>query len=175
MPKLFRKVCIKVIAVLALGIASLPTQASGQASSFLQITGIAGESADAQHQNWIDIQATSVGVVGPQQQVFHFATSSVSVASPALLLAAVSGQHLSNAVIGIRRGSGGSPDYLRYIMTDVVIVSDSIAANGASAPGEQINLSYSTLQIEYRQQRPDGTYGPPTVTCWDFVLGAPCG
>jgi len=89
MPKLFRKVCIKVIAVLALGIASLPTQASGQASSFLQITGIAGESGDAQHQNWIDIQSTSVGVLGSQQQIFHFVTSSVSVASPALLLAAV--------------------------------------------------------------------------------------
>jgi len=175
MQKLFRKIFIKTMAVLALAVAALPTEASAQASSFLQITGIAGESGDAQHQNWIDIQSTSVGVLGSQQQIFHFVTSSVSVASPALLLAAVSGQHLSNAVIGIRRGSGASPDYLRYIMTDVVIVSDSIAANGASAPGEQINLSYSTLQIEYRQQRPDGTYGPPVVTCWDFLVGAPCG
>src|SRR5260370_28204702 len=106
MQKLFRKIFIKTMAVLALAVAALPTEASAQASSFLQITGIAGESGDAQHQNWIDIQSTSVGVLGSQQQIFHFVTSSVSVASPA-----VSGQHLSNAVIGIRRGSGASPDY----------------------------------------------------------------
>src|SRR5712664_4636534 len=123
MQNLFRKVSIKMIAVLALAVATLPTQAMAQTSSFLQISGIPGESADSQHANWIDISSTSVGVVGPQQQIFHVVTSSVSVASPTLLIAAVSGQHFSNAVVGVRRGLRGNPDYLRYILTDVVVVN----------------------------------------------------
>jgi type VI protein secretion system component Hcp len=59
-------------------------------------------------------------------------------------------------------------------MTDVVVVSDSVSGNSGTAPGEQFNLSYSSLQIEYRPLRPDGTYGPPIITCWDFVAGTSC-
>jgi len=175
MQNLFRKVSIKMIAILALAVASLSTQAMAQTGSFLQISGIPGESADTQHINWIDVSSTSAGLVGPQQQIVHFVTSSVSIASPPLLLAALSGQHLSNAVVAVRRGRTTNPDYLRYILTDVVVVNYSIGGADGMAPGEQFNLSYSTLQIEYRQLRPDGTYGPPSITCWDFVLGAPCG
>ena len=175
MQNLFRRVSIEMIAVLALAVASLSTQAMAQANTFLQIAGVPGESADAGHLNWIDVSSTSVGVVGPQQQIFHLVTTSVTVASPTLLLATASGQHFSNVVVAVRRGARSNPDYLRYILTDVVVVNYSVVGNDGTAPGEKFDLTYSALQIEYRQQRPDGTYGPPTITCWDFVLGTPCG
>jgi type VI secretion system secreted protein Hcp len=174
MENLIRKVSIRMISVLALAVASLPTQATALVDSFLQISGITGESMDDRHANWIDIQSASLGLASAQQQTFRFVTRNVTLASPALVLAAASGQHSSNAVVAIRRAGVGQPDYLRYILTDVVVVSDSVGGSDGTAPGEQFTLSFTAIQTEYRQQRPDGSYGPPTITCWDFVLGAPC-
>jgi len=114
-----------------------------------------------------------IGTVQPP--TFDFAAY-VSSASPALLRGAASGQQFATATVGVRRGQVGNPDYLKYTMTNVVVVSEQVSAAGGSSgvPLERVTLSYSTLQIEYRQQRPDGTYGPPIITCWDFVAGAPC-
>lgn len=175
MQNLFRRVSIEMIAVLALAVVSLPTQATAQVSYFLQISGVPGESADTGHTGWIDVSMTSIAVVAPQQQPFHFTTGGPSIATPALFLAAASGQHFSTATLAIRRGPNQNPDYLKYIMTDVVVTSDAVGGSTGASPSEQFNLNYSTLQIEYRQQRPDGSYGPPIVNCWDFVASAPCG
>jgi type VI secretion system secreted protein Hcp len=160
-----------VMGGLALAAAPVPALAQ-QFSYFMQISGVSGESTDAQHANWIDITSMSGNVQQPQAPTFSFSTRQ-STASPPLLLAAASGQVFSTATLAVRRGTPGNPDYLKYTMTNVAVVSDGFSG-GSGVPLEQFQLNFSTLQIEYRQQRPDGSYAPPIITCWDFVAGAPC-
>ncbi len=171
------KPCLRMPTVLALLVLALPVRGlAQQVDYFLLISGIAGESTDAQHPNWIDILSTSVGIQSIAQQTtfadFSF-VSKVSAASPALLLGAASGQHFPSAVLGVRRGAG-NPDYLKYTLTDVVVTRDVLSGSGGSIPTENFALSYSMIEIQYRPTRPDGTLGPPITTCWDLTAGGPC-
>ena len=159
-------------AVVALG---APLRASAQQLSyFLQISGIDGESTDDRHANWIDLSSMSFSLASQRPSDFHF-TTGVSSATPALLLAAASGQSIPNAVVAVRRGVPNNPDFLTYTLADVVVTSQgNDGSSTGSRQGESFALSYSRLQISYRPQRPDGSYGPPVTSCWDFVAGAPC-
>jgi type VI secretion system secreted protein Hcp len=171
-----QKACLRMVTVLTLLVIGWPAGSSAQVDYFLLISGIPGESTDAQHQDWIDILSTSVGVqsAAPQATFGDFSfVSRESSASPALLLAAASGQQFPSAVLGVRRGAG-NPDYLRYTLTNVTVTRDQISGASSSVPTEAFALSYSMIQIQYRPQRPDGTLGPPITTCWDLSAGAPC-
>jgi type VI secretion system secreted protein Hcp len=169
---MFRKAFLTSLAIGALAMATRPTSALAQ-NYFAQISGVSGESQDAQHLNWIDVLSLSGGVVPAQTPSMTFSARS-STASPPLLLGAASGQHFATATLAVRRGAPNNPDYLKYVMTDVVLVNLGFSGSSGSNPIDQYQLTYSTLQIEYRVQRPDGTYGPPIITCWDFVGGVPC-
>jgi len=172
MNSLYRKAYI-AITIGTLALATRPISALAQVDYFALISGVTGESVDSQHRNWIDVSSISGGLTAAQTPTLSF-SARASTASPYLLLGAASGQPFSNATVAVRRGVTSNPDYLKYVMTNVVLVTDSFGGSSGSASVEQYQLTYSTLQIEYRMQRPDGTFGPPIITCWDFVAGAPC-
>jgi len=161
------------IAIGTLSLVAKPIGALAQVDYFAQVSGVSGESVDSHHPGWIDVSSIIGGVTAAQTPTLSF-SAKASAASPYLLLGAASGQHFSTATVSVRRGLTSNPDYLKYVMTDVVLVSDGFAGSGGSAAVEQYQMSYSTLQIEYRAQRPDGSWGPPIITCWDFVNGVSC-
>ena len=92
---------------------------------FLQITGIEGESMDAKHKGWLDVESWSWGETNRrarpaeagaapgkvQVQDLHV-TTRVSKASPKLFLACASGQHMKEAKLAggqCRQDPGGVP------------------------------------------------------------------
>jgi type VI secretion system secreted protein Hcp len=178
MKKTFKNESTTIPVIVTLILLSTPVRAlAQQVDYFLLISGISGESVDAQHPNWIDISSTSVGIQGvpPQTSFGDFSfVSKVSSASPALLSGLASGQHFASAVLAVRRRTQ-SADYLKYTLTDALVTSDRSASGDASSiPTEAFSLTYSKIQIEYRPTRPDGSLGPPIVTCWDVSAGGPC-
>ena len=149
---------------------------------FLRIDGIQGESTDDKHKGEIDVDSWSWGeshTAAPgagggaagkvQIQDFHFVMR-VNKASPKLLLACASGQHLKSAHLSCRKAGKAQQEFLTYTFSDVLV--SSYQAGGAEAadvlPIDQVALNYSKIQVEYKEQKPDGTLGASTKAGWDL-------
>ena len=152
---------------------------------FLKIGDIKGESLDDKHKDEIDVLSFSWGVTQTgtlasgggggagkaQFNDFHFA-SKVNKASPSLMLACASGQHLKEAILTTRRGgeSGKSQgDYLIIKMNDVLISSyQSGGSENDDRPTDQTSMNFAKIEFTYKPQKPDGTLGAPITTGWDL-------
>jgi type VI secretion system secreted protein Hcp len=150
------------------------------ADYFLQITGIAGESTDAKHKGWIDVEAwswgeTNAGAVSHggggaagkvQMQDFHF-TTRLSKASPALFLACATGQHMKEArLAGVRTGPM-QQDFLTWTFTDVLVSGYQTGGSSGDLVMDQVSLQFSKIKVEYKAQKADGSLGAPVSAGWD--------
>ena len=148
---------------------------------FLQITGIEGESADAKHKGWLDVESWSWGetqTVHPpagagagagkvSMQDFHF-VSRTSKASPALFLACASGQHFKEAKLVGRKAGKGQQEFLTWTFSDVLVSSYQTGGSEAGEfPMDQASLNFSKIKIEYRAQKADGSLDAPITAGWD--------
>jgi type VI secretion system secreted protein Hcp len=149
---------------------------------FLKIDGVEGESQDAKHKGEIEIDSwswgeTQSGASGSgggggagkvAMQDFHFVTK-VSKASPKLLLACASGQHLSKALLTCRKAGKDQQDFLGVTLTDVLVSSFTTGGAEASSivPTDQFSLNFSKIEYQYAQRNPDGSLAPPIKVGWD--------
>jgi len=149
---------------------------------FLRIDGIAGESTDAKHKGeiavqtfmWGETQSGSVlggggGGAGKLNAGPLIVTARASKASPLLLLACASGQHLKSAVLSARRaGAGkGQIDFLTIALTDVLITSFEVNATTDNGPVDEVSLAFAQIVVDYREQNADGSPGGVTHAGWD--------
>ena len=151
----------------------------------LKLDGIAGDSVDQFHKGEIEVvgfqgglshpanRASATGGAGAGKatfQDFHF-TAPVSSATPKLLLACASGQHIKSATLSVRK-AGGDPrglDFLKYTFTDAIVSSVTTGgASGDAAPSEQFSLNFLKLNVVYAPPKPDGTLGAPSTAGWDL-------
>src|SRR4051812_21918424 len=150
--------------------------------AFLKIEGIEGESADAKHKGEIQLEsfswsenqtgtASSGGGMGAgkvSMQDIHF-TKKVDKASPKLMLACADGEHIKKATLTCRKAGKDQQEFLKYILSDVLVSSYSIGASssGDHMPMEQISMNYAKIEIEYKEQKSDGTLGGTVKAGWD--------
>jgi type VI secretion system secreted protein Hcp len=150
---------------------------------FLQITGVAGESADAKHKGWIDVDSWSWGENLPvppagggggggagkvQFQDLHF-VSRVSKASPRLFLACATGQHFKEAKLVGRKAGKSQQDFLTFTFMDVLVTGYQTGGSegGDVLPGDQVSLNFAKIKFEYRAHKADGTLDPPISAGYD--------
>lgn len=139
--------------------------------TFARIDGIKGESKDAQHKDEIDILSWSWGVSqsGTMShgggggegkasfQDFTF-THHIDKASPLLLKACATGQHIKDATITVRKSGKNPIDYLVIKLTDVLVTNVSLGLAAESAvTSESVSLQFAKVDFEYKAQKPDGT------------------
>ena len=141
-------------------------------SIFARIGTIKGESRDARHKDQIDVLSWSWGVsqsgtagqggggggAGKASfQDFSF-THHVDRASPLLMKACATGEHIRDATITVRKAGKGQQEFLIIKMTDVMVtsVSTSVSAEGDAAV-EGVTLAFAKVDLEYKPQKPDGT------------------
>lgn len=150
---------------------------------FLKIAGIDGESHDSKHKGEIDLESWSWGCTQSgssaggggggagkvAMQDFHFVMK-VNKATPKLILACASGQHIDQAVLTCRKAGGQQEEFLKYTFTDVLISSYQTGGSGGSdiIPTEQISFNYAKMEIEYKEQKADGTLGGAIKAGWDL-------
>jgi type VI secretion system secreted protein Hcp len=138
---------------------------------FLQIAGVEGESTDAKHKGWIDVDSWSWGETNPTPvsagggggagkvhvQDVHFVTR-VSKASPTLFLACASGQHLKEAKLVARKAGKGQQEFLIIKMNDIIVTSVSPSgSNDGGATAESVSLQCAKVDLEYKPQKADGS------------------
>lgn len=140
-------------------------------SIFARIGTIKGESQDARHKDEIEVLSWAWGVAqsgtaghGPGGGVgrasFHDFTfvHHVDKASPLLMKACATGQHIRDATITVRKAGKGQQEYLIMKMTDILVtsVSTSVSAEGGSTI-ESVVLAFAKVDLEYKPQKPDGS------------------
>jgi type VI secretion system secreted protein Hcp len=153
------------------------------ADYFLRIDGVPGESADAKHKGDIDVESWSWGESNPRpaggpgggagkvsMQDFHFVMR-VNTASPKLLLACATGEHFKSALLTCRKAGKGQQEFLTFTFSDVLV--SSFATGGSEAedvlPMDQVSLNYAKIQVEYKEQKADGSLGAPVQAGWDLT------
>jgi type VI secretion system secreted protein Hcp len=150
---------------------------------FLKIEGIDGESADAKHKGEIDLDSwtwgeTQGGTMSAgggggagkvQMQDFHF-TMKVNKATPKLILACATGEHIKKGVLTCRKAGKEQQEFLKYTFTDLLISSYQTggASSGSAIPNDQISFNYAKMEVEYKEQKADGTLGGPIKVGYDL-------
>ena len=111
-------------------------------SIFARIGTIKGESRDARHKDEIDVLSWSWGLAQTGTlnqgggggagkvsfQGFTF-THHVDKASPLLMKACATGEHLKEATVTVRKAGKAPQDYLLVTMSDVLVASVSTSVN----------------------------------------------
>ncbi len=149
----------------------------------LKIDGIKGESTDAKHKDEIEIESFSWGATQPGTfssgvgggagkvsfQDLHF-TTRVNVASPNLMIACASGQHIKVATLTVRKAGKEQQEYYLIKISDSLVSSyQSGGSEGSNAvPVDQFSLNFAKIEFEYKSQKPDCTLGAPVKGGYDL-------
>jgi type VI secretion system secreted protein Hcp len=150
---------------------------------FLKIDGIPGESQDAKHKDEIQLLSfswgeTNAGTFGAgggggagkvQMQDFHFVMN-VNKASPKLFLSCANGAHIKQAILTARKAGKDQQDYLKVTFSDLLISSfqTSGAADSGSLPLDQISFNFAKVEMEYKEQKADGSLGGTIKAHYDL-------
>jgi type VI secretion system secreted protein Hcp len=147
---------------------------------FLKIDGIQGESRDAKHKGEIDLEsfgwgetaaaAAGAGGGGGAGKVhvedLHVVMK-MNKASPLLLLACATGQHLKQAILTARKAGKAQLEFLVFKFTDLLVSSYHTSAGNDVEPTDQVAFNFSRIEMEYRPQSPDGSLAQPVKAGWD--------
>jgi type VI secretion system secreted protein Hcp len=158
-----------------------------QPDLFLKIEGIEGESNDAKHKGAIELESWSWGATQHgthangsgggggkvAMQDFH-AVMKVNKASPRLMLACATGDHIKKATLICRKAGKEQQEYLKLTLTDVLVSSFQSGHNtGGLVPTEQFSLNFARIEYEYKEQKSDGSLAAPTKAGYCQKTGKP--
>jgi len=155
---------------------------------FLKIDGIEGESQDNTHKGEIEIETWSWsenqtdrssnggggGAGKIQMQDFQF-TMRMNKASPKLLLACASGEHLKKATLTGRIAGKEAQEFLQIGFTDIVVsfFQTGVSSGGSLLPEDHVSLHFSTIQYQYRARKADGSLDNLIQVGWDLKQNRP--
>jgi type VI secretion system secreted protein Hcp len=147
---------------------------------FLKIDGIDGESPVAGHKGEIDLESWywgetqahppgGVGAASGKVSMSDFSfTTKLSKASPKLFLTCAEGKHIKAAWLTARRAAGKATDYfLKWTFSDLLISSYHTGAVTGEAPVDQVSFNFAKIEVEYKEQKPDGSFGAGFKAGWD--------
>jgi type VI secretion system secreted protein Hcp len=148
---------------------------------FLKIDGIEGEAHSKGHEKEIDLESWSWGEAQQgthasgggggagkvAMQDFRF-TMKVNKSSPKLMLACATGEHIKDATLTCRKAGKEQQEYLKIKLTDVLVSAYQTGGHaGGVVPSEQVSLNFSKIEMEYKEQKADGTLGGATKAGYD--------
>ncbi|WP_439683110.1 DUF796 domain-containing protein [Cupriavidus oxalaticus] len=150
---------------------------------FLKINGIDGESQDSSHKNEIEVLAWDWSV--EQQSTMHAGSGGgagkatvsdlsfehfIDRASPNLMKYCLTGKHINEAVLVVRKAGGNPLEYLKLTMTDVIVtkVSPKGSVDDEVRMREKVALSFSRVKQEYVVQNPQGGSGGAVTAGYDI-------
>jgi type VI secretion system secreted protein Hcp len=153
-----------------------------QVDYFLKLTGIEGESTDSKHKNEIDVESFSWGASNSgthaggggggagkvAMQDFNFVMRA-SKATPKLMQACATGQHIPEGILVCRKAGEEQQDFLTIKMSDLLVSSyQTGGSNGEIVPMDSVGLNFSKIEFEYKEQKPDGSLGGTVKAGYDL-------
>ena len=154
---------------------------------YLKIDGIEGESHSKGHENQIDVESWSWGESNQGthhggggggagkvvMQDFHFVMK-VNKATPLLMQACATGQHIADAILTCRKAGTEQQEFLVIKFNDLLISSYQTGGSGHSdvVPTDQISFNFSKIAVDYKPQKADGSLGGSVQAGYDLKLNA---
>jgi type VI secretion system secreted protein Hcp len=151
---------------------------------FLKIDGIQGESQDSKHKDEIQLTSWSFGAsqqgsfsslggggAGKVQMTDFSFVMPTQKASPKLLLACASGQHIASATLTCRKAGKDPQEYLKYVFSDLLVSSFNTQGTADSTsvlPQDQVTINFTKIEQHYREQASDGTLKGAVSTHYDL-------
>jgi type VI secretion system secreted protein Hcp len=150
---------------------------------FLKINGIDGESEDSAHKDEIEVLSWSWGV--SQQSSMHAGSGGgagratvndlvfahlIDRATPNLTQYCLTGKHIDEAKLVVRKAGGTPLEYIKFTMTDVIVtaVNPSGVSESQQRPLESVSLSFAKLTQEYVVQNAQGGSGGAITATFDI-------
>ena len=125
---------------------------------------------DSKHKDEIEVLSFSWGVTnhatikaggggGAGKATFHDLSfvHTIDKASPSLLRACATGEHLKEATITHRKAGKGQQEYLIIKMNDVIITGVSLSDSSGGAGSENVSMAFAKVDFEYKPQKSDGS------------------
>jgi type VI secretion system secreted protein Hcp len=134
---------------------------------FLELEGIKGESKDDKHRDEIDVlsfhwgvdqQGTALGGAGKVVADDLVTQMAYSRASPELMLACCTGEHIPTGVLTLRKAGTEQVEFLKYKFYDLLVSEYQTNAQNDDIPLEEVSFSFAKIEVEYKHQKPDGTF-----------------
>jgi len=151
--------------------------------AFMKLDKIKGESKVDGHEGEIDIldvhfalnQTGSAGYgggMGTAKVDFHdlSVTKRFDKASPLLMGKCAGGEHIANGLITLRKAAGPDSkplDYLKIKMDDIIITNVQPSGLGGGDGMEHVTIQFSKIDMEYQEQKQDGSKGDNVPFGWD--------
>lgn len=148
---------------------------------FLKLDGIDGESEDSKFKGHIDLHSWSWGATNSgssstgggggsgkvSMQDFHFVMPHNN-ASPKLMLACASGEHIKKAVLICRKAGKDQQEFLKIVLSDVLVSSYQTggSAHGDVIPLDQVSINFGKIEHHYKPQKADGSLGAAVIAGW---------
>ena len=141
------------------------------ADIFAKLGDIKGESLDSKHKDEVEVLSWSWGVQqsgtmahgggGGEGKAsftdFNFAHH-VDKASPVLMKACATGEHIKEATITVRKAGKGQQEFLIIKMNDIIVTSVALSSSDdTSAMAESVALRFAKFDLEYKPQKSDGS------------------
>lgn len=149
---------------------------------FLKINGIDGESQDFAHKNEIEVSSWSWQVSQPS--AMHSGSGGgagkasvddlaflhdIDRASPNLMKYCLTGKHIPEATLRVRKAGGNPLEFLTITMNDVIVTSvQPCGGSGSGSAQELVHLSFSKVTQEYVVQNAQGGSGGAVTAGFDI-------
>jgi type VI secretion system secreted protein Hcp len=143
-----------------------------QVDYYLKIDGIDGESDAKGVEKQIDIESWSwsesngAALSGGGMGAGKVSLSDCSfgmrccAATPKLMLACATGEHIKSAVLTCRKAGKDQQDFMKITFSDIIVSSYSTGGSkGDVVPVDHFSIAFSVIEFEYKPQKPDGTLG----------------
>ncbi|QCP54383.1 type VI secretion system tube protein Hcp [Trinickia violacea] len=149
---------------------------------FIKIHGIDGESPDSAHKNEIEVKSWGWHIL--QQSSMHTGSGGgagkatvedlafehlVDRASPNLMKYCLTGKHIDQAVLTVRKAGGNPLEFLKITMSDVIVTHvNPSGSNTDDGILEHVRLSFSRVKQEYVVQNAQGGSGGAVTASYDI-------
>ena len=160
--------------------------AHAEDKTFVSITGIAGESTDPNHTNWIDTYALDSGITVPAAGAvpsFHDVAflKGTDKATAILHFDAARQRNLGTVILEVcRAGTNPQQCYYRVELSNATVSSlqvsgsSCVGSGGPTSPQtESVSLKYTQIKWTYTPWT-GGTAGTQVVNCWNVATRQRC-
>jgi type VI secretion system secreted protein Hcp len=83
------------------------------------------------------------------------------------MLNCANGKHIKQGLITVRKAGEKPLEYLKIKLTDILVSGVQFAGHGSDLLTENVTLNFSKFQVEYQEQKPDGSGQKAGEMGWD--------
>lgn len=151
---------------------------------FMKVDGVAGESADSQHQGWTDIQSFAWGANQPGAMAsgsggnagranFNdlMVVAYMDRGAAAMIKRCANGKHLAKVELSVCKMGGSQLEYNRVTLEEVLVTSAKIAGIDRGDAAGRLSMNYrfqaARVKNQYWEQSNNGGKGAEVTVAWN--------